>query len=74
MTGQYKYNLVTNTCTSLFTIAAFGVWAFKNYKGIIAQISDTQPDEFVGLITLAATQELPKVWAAFQAPAEAPLA
>jgi hypothetical protein len=73
MTGAHNYQLVTKAATGIFGVLAFGIWASKNFKSILAQIQDTQADEAVGLITLAATQELPKLWAAFQAPAEQPL-
>jgi hypothetical protein len=60
--------------SGIFGVLAFGIWAAKNFNGIMTEIKDTQPDEAIGLITVAATQELPKLWAAFQAPAEVPLA
>jgi hypothetical protein len=74
MAGEYKYHLVTKMATGVFSVLAFGIWATRNFKGVMAQVKDTQPDEAIGLVTLAATQELPKLWKAFQEPVETPLA
>lgn len=74
MTGEYKYHIATKMVTGAFSVLAFGVWATKNFKGMLLQLKDTQPDEAIGLVTLAATQELPKLWKAFQEPVETPLA
>jgi hypothetical protein len=73
MSGNYKYDLVVKGATGVFGVLAFGIWAAKNFKGIMTEIQDTQADEAIGLLTVCATQELPKLWSAFQAPAEQPL-
>lgn len=72
MSGTYKYELVTKAVTGAFGVLAFGIWAVKNAKAIITEVQDTQADEAIGLVTLAATQELPKLWTVFQTPAEQP--
>lgn len=73
MSGKVGYQLVTKASVGIFGVLCFGVWAAKNIKGVIVEIQDTQPDEFVGLITLAVVTELPKLFAAFNAGAEEPL-
>ena len=73
MSGKVGYNLVTKGAVGIFGVLCFGVWAAKNLKGVILEIQDTQPDEFVGLITQAVVTELPKLFSAFNSPAEEPL-
>lgn len=74
MSGKYKYDLVLKGMTGLIGCVIYGVWAARNIKSIVSELSDSQPDEVLGAITLVATQELPKLWDAFNAPAENPLA
>ena len=66
MTGEKNYELTTKALTGAFTVACFAIWAVKNFKEVVAEVKDTQPDEAIGIVTLAATVELPKLWAAFQ--------
>ena len=70
MPSEYKFDLVTKAAVGVFSVVAFGIWVAKNMSGITKQIGDAQADELVGLVTVAATQEIPKVWAAWQTPAE----
>jgi len=74
MTGSHGYSLVQKAVSGALLAATFAVWAAKNGRGILAQLKDTQPDEFVGLVTKAATEDLPKLWSAVQAGPELPTA
>jgi hypothetical protein len=73
MTGEFKFDLVTKAAVGAFSVVAFGIWIAKNMSGITKQIGDAQADELIGLVTISATQELPKLWQAWQTPAEQPL-
>ena len=73
MSGQYNYELVKKAVTGVFGVVSFGVWIAKNFKGVMTEAQDSQPDEIIGLVTQCATVELPKLWNAFQSPAEKPL-